>query len=97
MNVYTEQRPEQITALQGLNAIPKGSKTIACPTVIRRAGPYPYTYWLVNNPAKGWSSFGYCYKSVEEIASAYSLNFIGFGEDEYSLYVVVEPFPAVES
>jgi hypothetical protein len=57
-------------------------------TVARRDGE---SWWLMNRPDKGWSSFGYRYASLGEIEAAWAVTFGKPGRDQCSEFVEVIP------
>lgn len=75
--------------LHDLNAVRKGGIVLFGPTVIRRAEDG--LWWVMNHPEKGWASYGRYYPTLWAIAREYAFDFLGFGQDEHSMYVAVQP------
>lgn len=47
------------------------------------------TLWLMDRPEGGWSSFGYPFKSLRDIAKIYAIHFVGLSRDEHSTMIPV--------
>lgn len=80
--------------IRDLNAHPKGSTRLFQATVIRPDAQG--RWWLMNRPDADWAEYGRPYRSLWEIAGLYAIRFVGFGHDEHSALVIVEPDPPIE-
>lgn len=69
--------------------------TLLGPTVARR-DPSGKGWSLMNNKSKGWSSFSYEFKSLEEMQRAFRVRLGAHGRDEHSEYVEVIPLSPVQ-
>ena len=57
-------------------------------TVARNSGS---GWWLMNHKDKGWSSFGYPYKTVLDIQQDWAVTFGQLGTDAHGDYIEVLP------
>ena len=56
-------------------------------TVIRLASDG--AWWLMNNPEKGWSSFGFRYSSLFEVLEHWNVQIGALGADEFGTFISV--------
>lgn len=72
-----------------LNARPKGTRRPFQATVARidKDGKV----WLMNQPEKGWESFGYRYDGINAILADWCVNVTGIGRDKHSEFYAIEP------
>lgn len=48
-------------------------------------------WWLMDNPEKGWASFGRQYNNVTEILETWDVVLGNCGQDEFGTYVEIKP------